>query len=86
MKDNLNDTSITPEGQEQMTIEEEVIFAVEQGRLYDFISSESYRMRKDELKNVCLEVIFALSNRFPRGNLSETVKEELIEQIKEREL
>ncbi len=39
-------------------MKDEVMKAIEENRLYDFIANNYYRMSKEELKDVLLEVIW----------------------------
>jgi len=60
-----------------MDIKEETLKAIEEGRLYDFIADNYYRLTKDELKDILLEVIWSnISNeeenkQYLLGNLAE---------------
>ena len=40
-------------------MKDEIMKAIEENRLYDFIANNYWRMSKDELKDVLLEVIWS---------------------------
>ena len=60
-----------------MDIKDQVMQAIEEGTLYDFIADNYWNMTKDELKDVLLEVIWSnISNEeenkiYLLGNLAE---------------
>lgn len=60
-----------------MDIKDQVMQAIEEGRLYDFIADNYWNMSKEELKDVLLEVIWSnISNEeenkiYLLGNLAE---------------
>lgn len=59
---------------------EEIIEAIENDTLYDFVANNYYAMGHEELKEVLLNVIYVYMNA------NETKKAQLIQEIKERML
>lgn len=59
-------------------MKESCIKAIENGCLYEFIATCYWRMTKNELKDVILELCYALSNE------AELPDETILEELKER--
>lgn len=54
------------------------------GNLYDYIANNYWNMSKEELKDVCLEVIYSLDYKWWDKDDAQKVRTDLIENIDER--
>ena len=61
-------------------MKDEIMKAIEENRLYDFIANNYWRMSKDELKDVILELAWVCSDI----NTNEETKQQLLTNLSER--
>lgn len=63
----------------------EVIRAIESDKLYGHIANNYWNMSKESLKDIILELVYAIDNSEEKGIILESVKEELLDRWDEEE-
>ena len=63
----------------------EVIRAIESNELYGYIANNYWNMSKASLKDIILELVYAIDNSEEKGIILESVKEELLDRWDEGE-
>lgn len=67
-----------------MIMQKEIIKAVEEDNLYDFVSNEYYRMNKNDLVDLLKELTYAIYRGTRKyAMIQEEIRENLVEQLHE---